>query len=173
MNIQPFDTSPSWLVIKPEKLIKQIVSGPLRIEQTTLELDKLGVDFILHTSSDSYNIEVKNQKSHGHLRRIHLEYSSVVETNAIGWALDPKKVTDWLLVIWHDETRRWVMIDYSKLRSAFQANFETWCKYKHRPQKSYDEVTDGMWHSLAAPVPLDVIYAALGQRGIAWDEGTY
>lgn len=87
-----------------------------------------------------------------------LETWSVVEKQVIGWTLNEKKRTDFILWYWQD-TGRWCLISFPMLCQVFQANLANWAnKYKRSQQKTPEW---GGYHSECVFVPRREVWAEI------------
>jgi len=128
----------------------------IKIGESTLEEDKLGIDKKLYTEKWIIYIDEKIRKrDYGDIL---LETQSCVETNSIGWALDPKKKTH-IIIYYIEETKIVYLIDYQELRTAFDMNYEYWAKswFKYAYNKRHDWTT---YRSENIPVKLELIEQA-------------
>lgn len=99
---------------------------------TNVEQDKLGIDFIMEVKNgNTYNIELKTRTTT--YNDILLEIYSAVEYDTPGWAVDPKKLTDYLIYFW-EPTGNYYILPYKLLRKTTISHKDYYLKnYQTKP----------------------------------------
>ena len=130
------------------------------------EEDRRGIDYQVESFDGyRYNIDTKDRfGNRGRCDDFALELISVIETQTIGWTLDDSKLTDYAVWIFHrDDTRRYDIVPYRPLRSAFKYYRDVWIRrFGTFDTESFDDL-GRRWHSRAVFVPRNVLQPALLQ----------
>lgn len=140
------------------------IPGAARIEQASKADDRNGVDYWVYRAADRpLSVDVKVREADYKPRGrddLALETWSVVERRRIGWTLDEKKQTDYILWFWKD-TGRWCMVPFVMLNAVFRDKWQEWYDlYQHNEQKT----VDGGYHSECVFVPRVVVWRAIYSR---------
>jgi hypothetical protein len=126
--------------------------------------DRGGVDFWATVPGrDPMGIDVKKRSSDW--PDVCLETLSIVEKGIAGWAVDPHKRTDLLLILWPSRS---LLVSYPQVRAATIAHREEWLRLypqRDRAGRVRDTSTEGRYHTQNVYVPeavlLDAIYPEL------------
>lgn len=96
----------------------------LRIKDTcefTRNLQKSGVDVLLKLKDKKY-LTIEEKFRFSDYEDLLIEIWSAKERNSIGWTIDDKKITDYLVYV----TNRIYFFDYKKLRNLAKENLDNW-----------------------------------------------
>ena len=139
----------------------EIIPGSLRAIQALPVNDRQGVDWWVEMESGeriaidckvrTLDPLVKYQKDD-----LALETWSVMEKRIIGWSLDSKKRTDYVLWIWKT-TGRWCIVPFMLLVRAFKNKKDEWAVAFGVAEQS----TDGRYHSQCIFVPRRDLWAEI------------
>jgi hypothetical protein len=127
--------------------------------------DRSGVDYwVVVSQNKSIGVDVKVRDldpiETGYGDDIALEIWSSIGYS-VGWSLDSKKQTDYVLWFW-TTTNRFFLVPFLMLCQVFRDNYDTWTgKYKRAVQNS------GSWRSECVFVPRSEIVSALYDK--YWD----
>ena len=149
-----------------EGILRGALTGVIGIRAASLEDDRNGTDWwVDRVNGRSLSIDVKARREDFALRGqddLALELWSVMATawegGSIGWTLDPRKQTDYILWLWH-ESGRWCLVPFPLLSAAFKVNYDEWCSYKHAVQTSHRNGRS--WKSECVYVPRVVVWRAM------------
>jgi len=84
-----------------------------------------------------------------------LETFSVIETEQVGWTRDASKAADYILWIWKD-TGRFFLVPFPPLCAVFQKHWQEWrCRYKTAQQRTSGPRS--RWHSECVYVPRQTV----------------
>ncbi len=147
-----------------ESILRGALLGVVGVRPATISEDRNGTDhWIDRVNERSLSVDVKARAQDFSVRGhddLALELWSVrpdlLTSGKLGWTLDPRKQTDYILWIWHD-TGRWCLVPFPLLSAAFKVHFDEWCGYKHAIQNS------GRWESECIYVPRRVVWRAIYQ----------
>jgi hypothetical protein len=156
--------------------IKSLVVGCVKVEKTSVAIDKTGVDYIATLRGGAtINIDAKTRDvgCSKFWRRgepeLSLEIWSVRpggkyniprDKAKTGWTLNESSPVDYIYCTFFlDDTDRVYMLPFQLYRMAFHKNFVAWCGiYKHGIQDS------GTWDSECIFVPVYVVLEAIGKE---------
>lgn len=156
--------------------IKAILLGCVSVEAASIELDKLGVDYIaILRGGARVLIDVKTRDAgcskfwkDGPEFAIEMwsvmpggKFNTPDERKKAGWTLDEAKLTDMILYTWDVTDCAFVyLLSFQTLRMAAQRNIAAWMKtYKTDIQESNRNSVQ--WQSKAVFVPADVVQDAM------------
>ena len=146
------------------------------VREASLSEDKQGIDYVATLSSGrEVRIDAKRrygcaQYWPGGVPEFTLEeWSSrpeAGEAGRVGWALDAKKQTDYILFTWpEDECSQRHIVPFQMLRKAFETNLSTWrddYKYNARQPNRWQ---GRRWLSSCVFVPAPVVWRAIYRAG--------
>lgn len=148
------------------------IPGSKAVTKSSERDDRSGTDYwIEHVRGTPISVDLKLRKDDPIEKYkqddLALETWSVVlgshsrdrNLSAIGWTLDEKKRTDYILW-WFKTTKRWVLVPFSQLCHSFRLRKDEWrARFKTREQ-----YTDGggvSWRSEMVLVPRTVVWEAI------------
>ncbi len=155
--------------------IKSLIDGCASVSTSSIELDKIGVDYIatLRRGAEVY-VDAKRRQSgcskfwSNGVPELAIEVWSVMpggrfntpRTQAkIGWTLDEQKVTDMILYTFDlQDSKSVYLFPFQSLRMAARRNLNKWKK-----QFKVDIQTSGSWQSEAVFVPWNVVRDATAE----------
>lgn len=174
MTVADFNTDFQFSLGEREQfdisLLQKAINKCVRVEKTTEELDRKGIDYIatLDGGSEIY-IDAKTRRSVWCIDGspvLALEMWSVKPQNGysgkIGWTLNTETNVDMILYTFpKDKWKYFYLIPFQFLRMAFQENGRYWLdKYGSRIQEN------GRWQSECMFVPAHVVLEAVSKQMI-------
>ena len=147
-----------------KNIFYHVFANTIRIEKSELYDDMKGVDYWLsQKAGNRIGVDVKRRKVDYFALKgeddIALETYSDVEKKKIGWTLDKRKMTDYVLWIWED-TGRYLVLPFPPLCTVFTSHVEEWKKsYKPIKQRS----NEGQWYSECMFVSRLVVRRAINE----------
>jgi hypothetical protein len=136
--------------------------GCVNASQADTDMDRTGVDWLAALSSGrkvgvDVKIREKDCMKFGN-DDVALETWSVVGSQ-VGWTRDESKVCEWVLWVWKD-TGRFFLVPFLPLCSVFSKNWHEWrATYKPRTQKTTRNHRS--WQSECVFVPRNVVVDAI------------
>lgn len=124
--------------------------------------DKNGVDYWITTNKGNIKgIDLKIRDKDFGNEDVALEIYSNIEKQTIGWTIDDKKITDYIIWYWCD-TKRLLIIDYKQLRILAKEKIDHWeDKYFTAEQRNHG------YTSLCVFVPIKEIKQCVKKK-INW-----
>lgn len=151
------------------EILRLRLPGCVKAVPTSSEVDRTGVDWLATLSSGRVvGVDVKIREKDC-MRfgsdDVALETWSVVGSH-VGWTRDEAKVCEWVLWVWKD-TGRFFLVPFLPLCSVFGQHWESWgSTYKRRTQRTTRDYRS--WESECVFVPRTVIVDAISD----WYGGT-
>lgn len=154
--------------------IKSLLPGCEKVEEPSVEMNKLGVDFVatLRRGAQLFiDVKRRDKGCSKHWKRsprtgsvdpeVSLEIWSVKPTadraGIAGWTLDESKITDYTFHVFDpSDSRESFLLPFQLLRVSFIKNFQSWVRqYSHGVQSS------GGWESECLFVPASTVLGAI------------
>ena len=145
--------------------------GTTNLKVATTQEDINGIDYWATISPTSkYSIDLKSREKDYGNNDVALELISKMNgCNKIGWTLDLKKQTDYILFFWRD-TKRKVLFPFPILRKVFMDNKDYWMKkYEDniKIQNTLDKNTgEVLWRSQCIFIPLKLLWEKLKEYSV-------
>lgn len=129
------------------------------VRRADLHDDRLGVDYwaIRPVGSRPLGIDIKCREED--YNDLLLEFVSNTATGSLGWTLNPKYITDFVLYLWPENE---VLISYPQLRAAAVEHMDEW--RQRYPEKANQTTTGGQYRTRWIAVPDPVVYEGIGYR---------
>ena len=172
MTVADFYTDFQFSLGEREKfdmyLLRKAISKCIKVEKTTDELDRKGIDYIATLSGGA--LVYIDAKTRRRVRLVNgypelaLEMWSVKPQNGntgkIGWTLNTESNTDMILYTFpKDQWKYFYLIPFQFLRMAFQTHGKEWFKiYGSRVQEN------GLWKSECMFVPANIVLDAVSEQ---------
>ncbi len=142
------------------------LQGVIGVRHATPNEDRHGTDWwVDRVNGRSLSVDVKARSPDYALRGhddLALELWSAKATawegGRIGWTLDPRKQTDYILWLWQ-ESGRWCLVPFPLLSAAFKVHYDEWCRYRHAEQTSHR--AGRTWVSECVYVPRVIVWRAI------------
>lgn len=130
------------------------------LKRESVQIDKQGVDlWVVLDNGKRLAVDVKVREKDFGKDDLALEVWSVVENQVIGWSLDEKKQTDYILWFWKD-TRKFCIVPFPLLVKAFQHNRLTWLdNCEHPKQRTHQNRR--IYHSECVFVPRRWVWGSI------------
>jgi hypothetical protein len=135
------------------------IAGARGVHKAHPDNDRLGCDFYVEAYGKHLAVDAKVREEEKGDDDLALEHMSVVDPYIVGWTLDDKKITDYILFHWKD-SGRCELIPARELRAAFAANLEEWlAAYQNHENTSY--ANGRTWNSRCVYVPRLEVWRAI------------
>lgn len=140
------------------EILKRLLAPIAGIRKSELRDNLAGVDYWADRSfGRSLGIDLKCREED--YPDLLIEFESNTVTQAPGWTIDPKKITDHVLYLMPSTE---VLLPYPQLRAAATANLPAWVeKYPEQPNRT---TTRGEYRTRWIAVPDHVVAEAIGFR---------
>lgn len=158
-------------------ILKDIITGCVKIEKTSAEVDKTGIDYVATLRKGAtINIDAKTRVSGASKYWKYGEPEVALEiwsrrkepgvVPKIGWTLDETSQVDYILYTYDkSDTDRFYFLPFQMLRNAFRNKYNEWCsKYFRKTEKNVGYVSEAVF------VPASVVIAEINRQmtGIAY-----
>lgn len=146
------------------EILKDHIPDSVKVSKTNIDLDKLGVDYIVTLKGGAEIYVDAKTRTPGCSKywkngqpELALEMWSVKEKRKIGWTLSEKTQVDYILYTFpKKDSDKYYFIPYQLLREAFKANGRSWYeKYGSKLQINLS------YHSEAIFVPANIVLQAV------------
>lgn len=155
-------------------IIKPIFPNTAEVTKTGSDEDKTGIDYKVHLQNGTtINIDVKSRRNVafvGLYPELAIETWSVMPSEQdpnhynkqgrLGWALDPSKLTDYVLYRF-DNCTECYLLPFQMLRTATIKNARTWINEKLARYTTQD---NGRYTSKCLFVPANIVIQAIKQE---------
>ena len=147
------------------------IPAALAVQKASNEHDRQGTDYwITRKNGGPLSVDVKVRLTDfaykcgkNQADDLALEYWSVQEARVVGWTLDQRKMTDYIMWYWAD-SGRWCLMPFPLLSAVFAQNVTEWVgEYRKACQKT-TRADGSHYHSWCVFVPRNVVWMAIQQR---------
>lgn len=151
-----------------KELLKSHLSKCVSVEKADTDLDRKGIDYIATIDGGAKVFIDAKTRTSGCSKfwkdgepELALETWSVVEDRKVGWTLDGRKLTDYVLYTFpKEDCDRYFFLPFQLLKKVFTERGRSWYrKYPVKTQKSYSG--SSVWHSECVFVPAKIVLNAI------------